>query len=262
MEELAELSFIRTTIKRNGNPDQVHHGKAGKKQAKQHAAIGFFDNTFGIFRIIRHGRVADSGKRTDKTGKFVAVAVPAQVNTLGSQIDIGQLNTGFAHQPPFNQPNAGSTMDALYQQVNIAQIAGAGDKFLLYLIEVIDVYVLGRLRRRGKQRSFGGALVIALQTRVENGSAYRLAAHAAKIPRSTVQMEVIVAPCRNRQAAMKTANGASNVVQIHNADDLLRLCNLKLAASYFKHIFVTFDANAQFPIAFEREADVALVFTR
>jgi len=62
VEELAELVFIRTAVQRDGNPDQVHHRKAGEEQAEEHTAIGFFDYTFRTFRIVRHGRVADPGQ--------------------------------------------------------------------------------------------------------------------------------------------------------------------------------------------------------
>ena len=115
VEELAELVFIRTAVKRDGNPDHVHHRKAGEDQAEEHAAIGFFDHAFSAFRIVRNGRVADPGKGTDKVREFVAPAVPAQVNALCGQIDIGRLNPGFALQRALDQPHTGWTSGCLPQ---------------------------------------------------------------------------------------------------------------------------------------------------
>ncbi len=100
-------------------------------------------------------------------------------------------------------------MDALHQQMNIAQVACAGDEFLLHLVEVIDIDVFGRFGRRGEQHAFRGALIIALQSRLKNGTTYGLAAKAAEVVFRATHRCVVA--FRDRQAAMK----ATAVVLIH-----------------------------------------------
>ena len=209
-EKFAELVPVRAAIQRDGNPQHVHHRKTGEEQAIEHRAVGFLDDTLGAFRIVGYGSVADPGERTNHVGQLAAPVVPAQVQPPGGQVDVGRLHAGHALQAALDQPHAGGAVDALNEQVNVAYIAGAGGEFLLHFVEVVDFDVFGRLRRRTEQCAFRSALVIALQPGFKNGTAYRLAAEAAKLPLYPIKTRAITRLGGDGQTTMEAvvAQGA------------------------------------------------------
>ncbi len=144
VEELAELILIGAAVQRDGDPQHVHHGKAGEEQAEQHGAVGFLDRALRAFRVVGHGRVADLGQRPDQIGKFAARVIPTQMQTLRRQIHVGGKHARCALQAALDEPYAGGAVDAFNQQMDIANIAGTSGEFLLNLIEVVDFDVFGR----------------------------------------------------------------------------------------------------------------------
>ncbi len=57
-----ELAFVGTAVQRDGNPDEVHHGKAGKGDAEQQITGLLFQDAFGGFRVERRSCIADPGQ--------------------------------------------------------------------------------------------------------------------------------------------------------------------------------------------------------
>src|SRR3989338_8223236 len=121
----------------------------------------------------------------------------------GGQVDVGRLHAGHALQAAFDQPYAGGAVDAFDEQVDVANITGAGGELLLHFVKVENFNVFGRLRRRAEQCAFRCALVIALQPAFKNGTAYRLAAETAKPPLRSVTTRAIIRRGSDGQTAME-----------------------------------------------------------
>ena len=182
---------------------------------------------------------------------------------LGCQIDVSRLYTGNALQAAFDQPHAGSAMDAFDQQMNVAHIAGAGGEFLLHLVEVVDFDVFGRLWRRREQRAFRCALVIALQTRLQRWHCITDWQPKQQNRRSAPSSRAwIVRLGSDGQAAVKAVARSGIATRASNyLSTTVRSATMNLVGIDVKHLLAALDAHMQFPITLQREVDISLIST-
>jgi len=215
VEEVAELVAARAAVQCDRNPQHVHHREAGEEQPVKHGAVGFPDDALGAFRVVGYGGIAYPGQCAQNVGQFAAAVVPAQVQPFGGEVDAGRMYAGHALQAALDQPYAGGAMDAFDEQVDVAHITGAGGEFLLHFVEVVDLDIFGRFGRWAEQRALRGAPVIALQPRLEDGAAHRLAAETAEAPFRAVQPCAVIRAVGDGQAAVKAVAGAVGSVHVH-----------------------------------------------
>ena len=90
-------------------------------------------------------------------------------------------HAGFLAQGVLDQPDTGSAVDPLHQQVDLAQLAHVVNELLLHLVQIEQGNIPRRLRRGREQKALGGTLVKTLHTGGIDSTAHRLATDTAKL---------------------------------------------------------------------------------
>ena len=103
------------------------------------------------FRIKRHGGIADVSQDLHHLRQANLIIIPAKFEPFGSQIHLSINNARLTFQRFFNQPDTGSTVNPLDQQLNRALRPERVDIVRLHFIQIIGIEFF-RYRRWWRQR--------------------------------------------------------------------------------------------------------------
>ena len=188
MEQAAEFALVGAGVEGDGDPQQVHHGEPGEDDAVKQGAVALFDFALGGFGVEGDGRVTDPGQVFENLREADPAVVPAYQQAFGRKVDPCRKHAGQTGEAVFDQPDAGGAVDAFHQQMDLFFVALAMDELLLDLLEVIELEILGWLRRRGELSIFRGALIETFEPGFVDRLAHRLAAEAAELPGLAVDL--------------------------------------------------------------------------
>ena len=119
MKETAELALVRTRIEGDGDPEQVHHRKAGKGHAVEQRPARASEGALCRFGIEGNRRVADIRQPSQGAGELQTLVVPLELEAAAREINPRLLHTRHGVEAVLNQPDTGGAMDSLHQEVDL-----------------------------------------------------------------------------------------------------------------------------------------------
>ncbi len=205
VEPAPEPPLIGPSVEGDGDPHQVHHGKAGEDQPVEQRTIPLPQLPLCSLRIKRNGCIADSGEVLNQYREADLLRVPAQMEPFSREVDLCPLHSGNRLQRTFNQPDTGRTVDPFDQQVDLSQIPLLLHILGLHLFQVKQCSLFQQFWWWGQPNIIRGPLIEPLHPAVVDNLTDAFTPITAEALLCSINGACYYPLFRNRQPTVETA---------------------------------------------------------